>query len=87
MYIQGSAESSKKNKNKEPKTPLDGLKNKKPDTPLPKDKQNQQQKLNGGVIINDLKVGEGAVAKPGKNVSFIILNMLPPLLKTVFKTG
>lgn len=42
---------------------------------MPKDKQNQQQKLNGGVIINDLKVGDGAVAKPGKNVyikSFII---------------
>jgi len=42
----------------------------KPDTPLPKDKQNQQQKLNGGVIIHDLKVGDGAVAKPGKNVRF-----------------
>lgn len=54
--------------NKKPKTPLEGLK-KKPDTPLPKDKQNQQQKLNGGVIIQDLKVGDGAVAKPGKNVS------------------
>lgn len=41
----------------------------KPDTPLPKDKQNQIQKLNGGVMINDIKVGDGAVAKPGKNVS------------------
>jgi FKBP-type peptidyl-prolyl cis-trans isomerase len=46
---------------------LDGLKTK-PDTPLPKDKLNQQQKLNGGVIISDIKVGDGAVAKPGKNV-------------------
>lgn len=65
---QGSTtESNKKKKNKESKTPLDGLKTK-PDTPLPKDKQNQQQKLNGGVIIQDLVVGDGSVAKPGKNV-------------------
>lgn len=62
-------ESSKKNKNKEPKTPLSGLKTK-PDTPLPKDKQNQQQKLSGGVLVQDLKVGDGSVAKPGKNVIF-----------------
>lgn len=54
---------------------MDGLKTK-PDTPLPKDKQNQQQKLSGGVIIHDLKVGDGAVAKPGKNVNFFWLLVL-----------
>lgn len=54
---------------------MDGLKTK-PDTPLPKDKLNQQQKLNGGVIISDIKVGDGAVAKPGKNVkSQFIVNI------------
>ncbi|KAL5232731.1 hypothetical protein ACI65C_000141 [Semiaphis heraclei] len=68
-------ESSKKKKNKEPKTPLSELKTK-PDTPLPKDKQNQQQKLNGGVIINDLKIGDGAVAKPGKNVKVYYIGRL-----------
>ncbi|CAI6368876.1 unnamed protein product [Macrosiphum euphorbiae] len=73
--INGSTESSKKKKNKEPKTPLSALKTK-PDTPLPKDKQNQQQKLNGGVIINDLKVGDGAVAKPGKNVKVYYIGRL-----------
>lgn len=73
--INGTTESSKKQKNKEPKTPLSGLKTK-PDTPLPKDKQNQQQKLNGGVIINDIKVGDGAVAKPGKNVKVYYIGRL-----------
>lgn len=73
--INGSTESSKKKKNKEPKTPLSGLKTK-PDTPLPKDKQIQQQKLNGGVIINDIKVGDGAVAKPGKNVKVYYIGRL-----------
>ena len=73
--INGSTESSKKKKNKEPKTPLSALKTK-PDTPLPKDKQNQQQKLNGGVIIHDLKVGDGAAAKPGKNVKVYYIGRL-----------
>ncbi|XP_025200260.1 46 kDa FK506-binding nuclear protein [Melanaphis sacchari] len=73
--VNGSTESSKKNKNKDPKAPLSGLKTK-PDTPLPKDKQNQQQKLNGGVIINDIKVGDGAVAKPGKNVKVYYIGRL-----------
>lgn len=50
-----------------------GLKTK-PDTPLPKDKQNQPQKLNGGVMITDLKVGDGAIAKPGKNVCLKFFN-------------
>ncbi|XP_050532094.1 46 kDa FK506-binding nuclear protein [Daktulosphaira vitifoliae] len=72
--LNGTTESSKKKKNKEPKTPLDGKT--KPDTPLPKDKQNQQQKLNGGVIIQDLKVGDGAVAKPGKNVKVYYIGRL-----------
>jgi len=71
----GLTESTKKNKNKEPKTPLSGLKTK-PDTPLPNNKQNQQQKLNGGVIINDLKIGDGAVAKPGKNVKVYYIGRL-----------
>lgn len=68
MLFQGLTESNKKNK--KPKTPV-GESKTKPDTPLPKDKQNQQQTLNGGVKIHDLKVGDGAVAKPGKNVNFL----------------
>jgi len=40
---------------------------------LPKDKLNQQQKLNGGVMITDIKVGDGSVAKPGKTVSPLII--------------
>ncbi|XP_050436628.1 46 kDa FK506-binding nuclear protein isoform X2 [Adelges cooleyi] len=72
--LNGTPESSKKKKNKEPKTPLDKTK---PDTPLPKDKQqNQQQKLNGGVIIQDLKVGDGALAKPGKSVKVYYIGRL-----------
>jgi len=51
---------------------MGGLKTK-PDTPLPKDKPNQQQKLNGGVMITDIKVGDGALAKPGKTVIIIYL--------------
>lgn len=52
---------------------MGGLKTK-PDTPLPKDKQNQQQKLSGGVMITDIKVGEGPTAKPGKNVSLVYID-------------